>query len=102
LASGIHSNPRNIYRWQFATNVISESEHENLIKVELSDVKKDDVKIAVANGIITITALVPVAIPTDVLTKGGRIRLPATPRPTQHALHLGHPTLCSSFTVTSI
>jgi HSP20 family protein len=33
---------------------ISESENEFLIKVELPDVKKEDVKIAVADGVITI------------------------------------------------
>src|ERR1700730_18003611 len=32
---------------------ISESENEYLIKVELPDVKKEDVKIAVADGVIT-------------------------------------------------
>ena len=34
---------------------ISESESEYLIKVELPDVKKEDVKIAVADGVITIS-----------------------------------------------
>jgi HSP20 family protein len=34
---------------------ISESENEYLIKIELPDVKKEDVKIAVADGIITIS-----------------------------------------------
>ena len=34
---------------------ISESENEYLIKVELPDVKKEDVKIAVADGVITIS-----------------------------------------------
>jgi HSP20 family protein len=33
---------------------ISESENEYLIKIELPDVKKEDVKIAVADGVITI------------------------------------------------
>ena len=45
--------------WQFATNVISESENQYLIKVELPEVKKEVVKIAVADGVITITAVVP-------------------------------------------
>src|SRR6202043_1052815 len=34
---------------------ISESENEYLIKLELPDVKKEDVKIAVADGVITIS-----------------------------------------------
>jgi HSP20 family protein len=34
---------------------ISETENEYLLKVELPDVKKDDVKIAVADGVITIS-----------------------------------------------
>jgi HSP20 family protein len=34
---------------------ISESENEYLIRVELPDVKKEDVKIAVADGVITIS-----------------------------------------------
>ena len=34
---------------------ISESENEYLIKVELPDVKKEDVKIAVADGVISIS-----------------------------------------------
>jgi HSP20 family protein len=34
---------------------ISESENEYLIKVELPDVKKEDVKIAVADGVITMS-----------------------------------------------
>jgi len=34
---------------------ISESENEYVIKVELPDVKKEDVKIAVADGVITIS-----------------------------------------------
>jgi HSP20 family protein len=34
---------------------ISESENEYLIKVELPDVKKEEVKIAVADGVITIS-----------------------------------------------
>jgi len=34
---------------------MSESENEYLIKIELHDVKKEDVKIAVADGIITIS-----------------------------------------------
>ena len=34
---------------------ISESENEYLIRIELPDVKKEDVKIAVADGVITIS-----------------------------------------------
>jgi HSP20 family protein len=34
---------------------ISESENEYLVRVELPDVKKEDVKIAVADGVITIS-----------------------------------------------
>ena len=34
---------------------ISESENEYLIKVELPDVKKEDVKIAVADGVLTVS-----------------------------------------------
>src|SRR6266852_2792979 len=34
---------------------IGETENEYLIKVELPDVKKEDVKIAVADGVITIS-----------------------------------------------
>src|ERR1700737_214986 len=34
---------------------ISESENEYLIRIEIPDVKKEDVKIAVADGIITIS-----------------------------------------------
>jgi HSP20 family protein len=34
---------------------ISETEHEYLVRLELPDVKKEDVKIAVADGVITIS-----------------------------------------------
>jgi HSP20 family molecular chaperone IbpA len=36
---------------------VSESENEYLITIELPDVKKEDLKIAIADGIITIPVL---------------------------------------------
>ena len=41
-------------KWMPLAN-ISETENEYLIKIELPDVKKEDVKVAVADGVITIS-----------------------------------------------
>ncbi len=52
--NGISRDERTGKNWLPLAN-ISESENEYLIKLELPDVKKEDVKIAVADGIITIS-----------------------------------------------
>ena len=52
--NGISRDDRAGKNWLPLAN-ISESENEYLIKLELPDVKKEDVKIAVADGVITIS-----------------------------------------------
>jgi HSP20 family protein len=52
--NGISRDDRAAKNWLPLAN-ISESENEYLIKLELPDVKKEDVKIAVADGVITIS-----------------------------------------------
>ena len=48
---------------------ISETENEYQIRLELPDVKKEDVKIAVADGVITISLLEPDMIPKEAREK---------------------------------
>jgi HSP20 family protein len=52
--NGISRDDGAVKNWLPLAN-ISESENEYLIKLELPDVKKEEVKIAVADGVITIS-----------------------------------------------
>ena len=52
--NGVSRDETGARTWMPLAN-ISESENEYLIRVELPDVKKEDVKIAVADGVITIS-----------------------------------------------
>ena len=54
LDNGVARDETAARTWMPLAN-ISESENEYLIKIELPDAKKEDVKIAVADGIITIS-----------------------------------------------